>query len=334
MTIPYPRALAAIGSNSGRQMLDCFEALTPNEVVELATFIGKERLTAIAAQAAGRFDLSRLDIRRPPAYSSPGAPSAFPLRDMLAEIAHQAFAAGVASSARSDGVAMLAHAVTAGIADVARRRDLAPLLTIPEDPTGTIPRTPTSVPRALNDADYAASALRIGVDVPAIKAVATVESGGRSGFDARGRPKILFEAHYFGPRTQGTYNRTHPHLSCANTRAERRRVRKYYRWDQYQRLMEAIILHQDSALESASWGKFQVMGSNHNGWPDVRSFVAAMYVSEENHLRAFEAYCADNNLIGAIRRHDWTAFARGYNGPGQEGYDTRMAAAYRANGGR
>ena len=37
-----------------------------------------------------------------------------------------------------------------------------------------------------------------------------------------------------------------------------------------------------------------------------------------------------NGLGGALRRHDWTAFARGYNGPdfAKNDYDTRLKAAH------
>lgn len=97
---------------------------------------------------------------------------------------------------------------------------------------------------------------------------------------------------------------------------------------------EALLLDQDAALKAASWGKFQVLGRYHSGWADVRSLVAAMYVSEANHLRSFEAHCNASNLFGAVRTKDWLAFARGYNGPRQQGYDRRIAQAYAAAGGR
>ena len=90
----------------------------------------------------------------------------------------------------------------------------------------------------------------------------------------------------------------------------------------------------DAALKAASWGKFQVLGSNHDGWPDVRSFVAAMFVSEANHLKAFEAFCSKRHLFEKTRRKDWTGFAVGYNGQGQTGYADDIAAAYHRAGGR
>jgi len=39
-----------------------------------------------------------------------------------------------------------------------------------------------------------------------------------------------------------------------------------------------------------------------------------------------------NGLASKLRRHDWTAFARGYNGPGYatNHYDVRLTSSYRA----
>ena len=68
--------------------------------------------------------------------------------------------------------------------------------------------------RALSDDDYAAAAAELGVDVPAIQAVAEVETSGEA-FDESGRPRILFERHYFHRRTGGRHAATHPRISNA-----------------------------------------------------------------------------------------------------------------------
>ena len=47
-----------------------------------------------------------------------------------------------------------------------------------------------------SEADYAAAAARYDVPVPSVKTVVEVEAAG-DGFLRDGRPKILFEAHYF-----------------------------------------------------------------------------------------------------------------------------------------
>jgi hypothetical protein len=53
------------------------------------------------------------------------------------------------------------------------------------------------------------------VEPGAIYAVAKVESGGRTGFDEAGRPKVLFEARWFHRFTHHKYDKSHPHLSQA-----------------------------------------------------------------------------------------------------------------------
>ena len=316
MTIEYTAALSAIRLGSVAGLRAAFEPLTLAEMAELGTFIGPHRLRAAV-------------VSQPTATAF--RPRGEPLDTTVAlvEINRQAFnvASGMQRPLAPDP--QLAAGVRAALLDVAQRRRAKPLLTMPDDATGTLPN-PASVPPPLGDADYAGAAARQNVEVASIKAVASVESSGR-GFDGQGRPKILFEAHHFSTHTANRYNRTHPHLSVPARLW--RQGRRFYRWDQYERLREAMVLDIDAALKATSWGKFQVLGSNHNGWNDVRTFVAAMFVSEGNHLRAFEAYCNDNHLMGFIRSHDWLSFARGYNGQSQEGYDTRIADAYRAVGG-
>ena len=304
MTIPYSTALNAIRQRSAAQLRQSFNGLTLAETVELGTFVGHVRLRAITMVSQG--DAATL----------------------LAEINKQAFnvTAGPVpgqvppQAPNSD----MKEQVRLAILHVANRRRNGPLLNMPSDATATLPQ-PNSNPVPLIDVDYEAAAKRQRVEMAAIKAVAAVESGG-AGFDNQGRPKILYEAHHFGPRTQNRFARTHPHLSL--TELEWRGSRRFYPWNQYQRLYEAMLLDVDAALMAASWGKFQVMGFNHNGWPDVRSFVPAMYVSETNHLKAFEAFCNDNRLMGFVRAKSWLSFALGYNGKQQQGYDVRIRNEY------
>jgi N-acetylmuramidase len=162
--------------------------------------------------------------------------------------------------------------------------------------------------------------------VAAIKAVAKVESGGTIAFDTQYRARILFEAHQFRKYTTREFDVTHPHLSCNSVLAK-----KYYKWDQYNRMYEALVLNPVAAIQACSWGKFQVMGFNHNGWPDPVSFARAMQVSETNQLKAFEEFCKANGTIPHLKNKDWVKFATAYNGSGYATfhYDTKMAAAYK-----
>ena len=56
----------------------------------------------------------------------------------------------------------------------------------------------------LTEEDFVRAALRLGegVEVAAVKAVQEVETGGRGGFFAPGKPAILFEGHIFWKRIE------------------------------------------------------------------------------------------------------------------------------------
>jgi murein DD-endopeptidase MepM/ murein hydrolase activator NlpD len=198
-------------------------------------------------------------------------------------------------------------------------------------PPATGPWTlPTSgAARKLASSDFVAAANSLGCETAAVRAVAEVESGGRTGFDAQKRPKILFEIHLFRENTKHKYDVSHPHLS-APYKSPRRRAS--YKKDQWVVIREAFALDPDAAVKSASWGMFQVLGSNYKlcGWSNVRQFVYDMFESEAQHLRAFLGFCRGNNLTRHLKTRNWAAFARGYNGPdyASNAYHTKMANAY------
>jgi hypothetical protein len=195
-------------------------------------------------------------------------------------------------------------------------------------PVPSLSGLPSPNPKAphLGDLDFENAATEFGIDADIIRAVAKVESGGRTGFDAQGRPKILFEAQWFHKFTKGAFDSTHPQVSQPSWELGK----KYYVLDQWVRLAEAIPLDRESALKSASWGVFQVMGFNHNGYPTVDDFVNAMFLSEFEHLKAFLAFCCDNKLVDKLKNKDWAGFAKAYNGPGykQNSYDVKIQQAY------
>ena len=97
-------------------------------------------------------------------------------------------------------------------------------------------------------------------------------------------------------------------------------------------MAEAIGLDRAAALQSASWGMFQIMGMNYAacGFAGVEDYVAAMCVGEGAQLAAFAAFCRHNSLDQHLRAHNWTEFALGYNGSGEaeNDYDGKLAAAY------
>lgn len=183
----------------------------------------------------------------------------------------------------------------------------------------------------ITEADYHAAARLLRCSVPAIKAVAEVESRG-VGFitvDGQQVPKVLYEAHIFDRLTHGRYRQSHPNLSSK-------------KWDrslysrtgagEHKRLQAAVALDRDAALQSASWGKFQIMGFNWQlvGRDTLQDFLNAQYRSEGEHLKDFAGYVLGRSLDDELRELKWAPFAAGYNGPGyaENRYDEKMAAAY------
>jgi hypothetical protein len=179
----------------------------------------------------------------------------------------------------------------------------------------------------LTDGDFADCASSLNCQVAAVRAVVAVESSG-GGFLPDGRPKILFEAKYFHKLTNGRYDATHPNISSPvwNKKLYKGGARE---WD---RLNEAAALDRPAALQSASWGLFQIMGANFKacGFASVEDFVAAMEKSEGEQLKAFVNFVKSSKLDGYLRSRNWAAFAKGYNGPGyaKNQYDKRLADAY------
>jgi N-acetylmuramidase len=95
---------------------------------------------------------------------------------------------------------------------------------------------------------------------------------------------------------------------------------------------EAIALDRLAALQSASWGLFQILGLNYRAcdFTDVEAYVAAVCASEGAQLATFAAFCRHGGLDRFLRAHDWTEFALAYNGPGEAAndYAGKLATAY------
>jgi len=180
--------------------------------------------------------------------------------------------------------------------------------------------------KRIDDVDLPRIASRIGVGEDEIHAVLDVETSG-GGFDKSGRPKMLFEPHIF-----------YKNLSGAQRDDAVRKGLAYPEWkrdypkDSYPRLEEAMKINKDAALRSASWGLGQIMGFNAGlaGYPSAEAMVSAFLDDEEHHLNAMVTFIINAGLDDELRRHDWTGFARGYNGSGyaRNGYHTKLADAY------
>lgn len=180
----------------------------------------------------------------------------------------------------------------------------------------------------LTEIDYRNAASVLGVEVAAVKAVTKVESRG-SGFLPSGEPKILFERHWMykllkakgitpvvsdvcNPSAGGYQGGAAEHL----------------------RLNRAVQIDRECALQSASWGLFQIMGFHWKalGYASVQKFVNDQYDSEAKQLGTFVKFLQVNpGMIAALKTKDWAKFARLYNGPdyASNSYDSKLATAYK-----
>lgn len=185
----------------------------------------------------------------------------------------------------------------------------------------------------LGHSDLVKAAARLAVDVASVYAVNAVESNG-SGF-LLGVVRILYERHQM--RRQLAANRPdldvsdlqalHPNLVNASAGG-------YIGNDgEWSRLYLARQIDERSALESTSWGAFQIMGYHWKrlGYPSVFEFAVDMQLSEPAQLNAFVRFIeTDPALLAALKSRDWPRFARVYNGAGyaKNKYDTKLASAY------
>ncbi|SHO81297.1 Putative phage-encoded peptidoglycan binding protein [hydrothermal vent metagenome] len=171
----------------------------------------------------------------------------------------------------------------------------------------------------------------LGVDVATVKAVYKVESNGK-GFIGD-NPKILFEGHVFWRQLKKHGINPYEHQRGNEDILFPRWTRKYYRQNQYIRLEKAKEIDKSSALESASWGLFQIMGYHWKslGYNSVEEFVEKMYQNEGEQLLAFVKFIEVNGLTRFLKVRDWAGFARRYNGRGYRAnrYDIKLARAYR-----
>lgn len=184
--------------------------------------------------------------------------------------------------------------------------------------------------KRLEDLDLPRIGAMIGVGEDEVHAFIEVETKG-GGFDAQNRPRILFEPHVFyrnlpaGARRDQAVNAG---LACKSWG----QLAYGKESEQYPKLLRALLIDETAALKACSWGLGQVLGENHvaAGYETVQAMVADFTLDEDNHLEAAIRFIKANRLDDELRRHDWAAFARGYNGPGykKNSYDTKLAAAF------
>lgn len=189
----------------------------------------------------------------------------------------------------------------------------------------------------LRHSDIEAAAATLGVEVAAILAVNEVETKG-TGFLPDGRPVILFERHQMY-RLLGEAGQDADALAARYPAIINPKRGGYVGGaTEHSRLGTAMGIDQDCALQSASWGQYQIMGFNYRacGFDTPSAFVAAMRESESRQLEAFTMLiAAEPAWHKALKAKKWADFAKLYNGPDyrDNAYDTKLARAYERHAG-
>lgn len=196
------------------------------------------------------------------------------------------------------------------------------------------PKEPPRSPARLTESDLLSAAEELGVELATLRAVIEVECSSRGGFMADGRARILFEGHIFWRRllSRGIDPET---LSVTNGDILYPRwSRKHYKggkgeWERFER---AYNICPDAAVESASWGLFQIMGFHWKscGCSSPSEFRRLMESSEGEQLRLAVKFLQKTGISHFLKTKDWCTFALRYNGSGYKAnrYDEKLAAAY------
>ena len=187
----------------------------------------------------------------------------------------------------------------------------------------------------LTEEDFVLAARLLDCEVAALKAVQKVETGGRGGFFAPGKPAILFEGHVFWKQLRQRGLRPEKLASANPDILYPKWTKSHYQGglDEYARLEKARKIHPSAANASASWGMFQVMGFHFAtcGFRTVGDFVAAMCESERRQLLATCRFISKTNgMLASLRAKKWATFASLYNGSGyaENQYDRKLQTAY------
>lgn len=220
----------------------------------------------------------------------------------------------------------------------------------------------------ITDNDWETVSNDLRCEPEALKAIAKVESGGPAFWrlnqnDGLQIPKILFERHYFSRLTNHRYDATHPDISWpvmylhknmlgkdnaqVYAALENEKKQRNYTHDNhvdlddvyhssassYLRLINAYRLDKQAALQSASWGKFQLMGRNYEACrtKSIEKFIQTMCSSELGQLQLLSGFIRSNPLLhNSLKNKDWAMFAHHYNGPQYKAgqYHRKMQQAY------
>lgn len=188
------------------------------------------------------------------------------------------------------------------------------------------------------------AANKLNCDVAALQTVYQIETAGH-GYLPDGRVKILFEGHRFwkqvvkaGKDPMAFLQHNSAYNTVLYSKWDRNKyiggVAEWWRMSKAIEVCTALDVAPEAALDSASYGAFQIMGENAElcGYGSAHEMIAAFNNGgEAEQLNAFVNFVIAKKLDAFLRTHNWTGFAEGYNGTGyrENQYDIKLATLYK-----
>ena len=170
----------------------------------------------------------------------------------------------------------------------------------------------------INDNDYEIAAKELGIEKEVLMAIAKQESKGSS-FQAVKQATILFERHkmYSLLIKKGNTKASVDALSIEHPSIVNKNSGGYNDMTSYDKLKTAKSIDYDCAVQSCSWGKFQVMGFHYaNLYSSPRELEKAMNMCELQQFKYFVLYLKKTNgMVNALKSKNWEEIATLYNGP-------------------
>ena len=188
----------------------------------------------------------------------------------------------------------------------------------------------------ITESDFIELSNKFGIEVAALKAIFTVEAGGKSGFlkEDPNIPVTLEEGHVFYKYIQNKHKNASEIAQKYPDICYKSWTKQYYKTglNEYKRYLKAAEIDEECAMMATSWGMGQCMGFNYKtcGYSSVKAFVNAMYESERNQLMAMCNFIKSNpKMYKALQNKDFKTFASIYNGSGQiDYYGSKLEQAY------
>ena len=170
----------------------------------------------------------------------------------------------------------------------------------------------------INDNDYATTAKDLGVEKEVLMAIASQESKHTS-FKAVKQATILFERHkmYWLLIKKGYTKASVDALSKKYPSIVNKSDGGYNDMTSYEKLKIAKSIDYSCAVQSCSWGKFQVMGLNYaNLYSSPMELEKAMNMCELQQFKYFVSYLKNTSgMVDALKNKNWERIATLYNGP-------------------